>query len=288
MSGAAQHSSGSRANRRRRRVIMLQAAAHTKAALPLRPHCPIVAGGFDSLSLEPSISSGLAQRLGEFLASERPRTWVVVGDTLLGGQQPSASETESRGWRGCFDLFADDLRGPLQRPYDPLVNMAAPGCRLAEIAEHRNPLRMGLRPDVLWLSLSPADFAKPGLPLAAFEEQMAALLSAWRAAVPVVILSTPPLVVDDAHSSEGIQSAVTLAAARSLAAEYDAGVVDHSEHWQHYAVRHGLAGSWFTEQGAPSAIGHLQLSRHILDELQEWNRGFTGKAMVGAPVAVRH
>lgn len=263
------HSAGdfplANSSRRRRRLAAL--ARVVESGLPVRrraAECPRT----EPLSIWASSTSGdlLIEghsphaALQAFLTCSRPVAWMVAGDDYSQVRADTA---------GFCQTFAGELR-PLRRPQsDPIINVAAPGGRLAEVRRH---LETWLRhaPDVLLLLSGPADASAGVDHLRPFEENVESIVAACRDAGVLPILTTSPLPLVSETDADYVAPLVYAEALRALSAEWDVPLVDFRDEWEQLAIRPGLAGSWIDEDAAtPSTIGLM----HLVDQLmREFDR----------------
>jgi hypothetical protein len=117
---------------------------------------------------------------------------------------------------------------------DPVINVAWPGCRLAEIRSH---------------------------------------LSDWLRHAPdvLLILSGPALPLVSETDVDYVGPLMYAEAVRALSAEWDVPLVDFRDEWEQLAIRPGLAGSWIDESGAhPTSIGYTHLINQLTREIDRY------------------
>lgn len=209
------------------------------------------------LSLEcPAPHAGLQT----LLASLRHVAWMVAGDDQ---SRPDGD------FPGFCQRFAAAIR-PQRRPcWDPVINVAWGGCRLADVRAHLGDW-LAHAPDVLLLLSGAADAAAGVAGLSRFEADAAWILGQCRDASIVPILTTSPLPLVSEDDADYVAPLVYAESIRALSVEWDVPLIDFRDEWEQLAIRPGLAGSWIddTATGA-SSIGLM----HLVDQLiREFDR----------------
>jgi hypothetical protein len=254
----------SNSSRRRRRVVSKSRAADCPPAAEGRRESQLRP---DRLNVWTSSQSGdiridapaLHSGLWTILASRRPLAWMLAGDNYCGLDEGSP---------GFCQRFTAELARDRGSPSDPVINVAWPGCLLADIRTHLDDwLRHA--PDVLLILSGPAD-ADGGVDcLSRFEEDANSILGTCREASVLPVLTTAPLPLASETDADYVDPLVYAEAIRALSAEWDVPLIDFREEWERLAIRTGLAGSWVDENELrPSAIGLMRLVDQLMHEIR--------------------
>jgi hypothetical protein len=262
------HSAGdyplAKSSRRRRRLVTL---AHSLAAAPDLRRPAATALNSERFNIWSGSRTGNVrgdgpvqhEGLRALLASNRSVAWMIAGD--------DHSASVAGGLPGFCQRFATEFR-PARRPAaDPIIDVAWPGCRLADIRANLDDW-LQHAPDVL-LILSGAADATAGLQqLTRFEADAAWIVGKCREAATLPILTTSPLPLLSEADANYVGSLVYAEALRALSAEWDLPLVDFLDEWEQMAIRQGLTGSWIAESGTrPTAIGCMHLVSQVMREI---------------------
>ena len=187
------HSAGdyplANSSRRRRRLVAL---AHSIAARPdvRRPAAtPLQSERLNVWSNSPSgdlciDAPALHEGLRALLASNQSVAWMIAGD--------DHSASVAGGLPGFCQRFSTEFRPARRPPADPIIDVAWPGCRLADIRANL-PAWLRHAPDVLLILSGAADATAGMQELTRFEADAVWIVEKCLEASTLPILTTSPL-----------------------------------------------------------------------------------------------
>ena len=223
----------------------------SEAPAPTNPH------PYGRDNAEPSLL-----RLHQLLADAQPLTWMLIGDSY------EPAETNRRDWRSFGGRLSEFVRSELGRSDDVFIVNTVPGQSVATLAGAATQRVLRFRPDCVLVSIGARDVQRGSAGLIDFERSVGNLVATLRDAGIVVILCTPPPMALD-MDADAVDQLVHIEAVRAIAAEYGAPLVDHFVHWETAAKEIGGLERWFDHESAvPGRVGHEQMTRRIIDDLQ--------------------
>ncbi|MES2788412.1 MAG: SGNH/GDSL hydrolase family protein, partial [Planctomycetota bacterium] len=156
-----------------------------KAIEPIDPSGEIPTQ-FENRSPDSDPHAGLAA-IRSLLRGKSPVTWVFTGDNIVQG----AGCTEGR--RNCVEIFAERLRGELQRAADVVINTGVSGDTATQLLGTLRRRTIRYRPDVTVISLGINDCKAGAAGREPFRRMVRAILDRVRTAggIPLVILPHP-------------------------------------------------------------------------------------------------
>jgi hypothetical protein len=257
------------ASRRRRRLALRHDPATESGSFPVATaddplvlHPPAPPGGLPPAPGEFDDRSAGDERITRLLAARDPQTWLVVGESFL---QPSP---EARDWPGWIDRFTTQLRGPLGRRRDAVVDACCVDSTLAELRTRLEMMSAVPRADVVLLVCGPADARSGVAGLTRFEAILNAVVGRFAASGAVVVVGTSPVPCCGPEEPCDIAYDIYAEAVRACAMEREVLLVDHRGHWEQAALPPGKAGSWFDGRAdRVGGVGHAELARHLLGVL---------------------
>ena len=268
-------------SRRRRRLITMRAAQQNVARRPASHRQSRVDSVRSAAPADLPVRLGRVgplrdpeRRIAERLLSGPPCTWLFAGESYL-------DDSADRAWPSLVDRFAHALRSRMNRPQDVVVDACQRGATLQEALADLDSRIMRRRPDVILLQCGFSESSDDSAQITDFESDLLAIIRICRAHGVQLVLGTCPLPARSDDDPDAIRQIVCNEAVRSIAAEWDLPLIDHSEEWDQFSIHPGLAGSWY-EAGAllPGAIGHERICDSLVTEIMTW------QAVAGSPTNV--
>ncbi|WP_175987306.1 SGNH/GDSL hydrolase family protein [Microbacterium tenebrionis] len=184
-----------------------------------------------------------ASRLQDLLASGRPLTWVMTGDSITHGL------LHTRGARNYVDHLHELIRGDLGRVQDAVINTAISGWRMPLILEDFERRVATWQPDVVTIMIGTNDcsttWVDPVVSSAEFGTGLTEFIARVREIGAVPVLLTPPF-VDLDHAPDRDRLGEFADTMRAVAAAEDAILVDI-----HAAFAEFSAGTGPGNEGTP-------------------------------------
>lgn len=210
-----------------------------------------------------------ASRLRELLASGRPTTWVMTGDSITHGL------IHTRGARNYVDHLHELIRGDLGRVQDAVINTAVSGWRIPLVLEDFDRRVATWNPDVVVLMIGTNDcsttWVDPVVPPAEFAADLTEFVSRVRALGAVAVLQTPPA-ADLAHAPDRARLGEFADAMRAVASDEGAILVDQFASFAAFSrgtgpSNEGMPWGLLDDAFHPNAAGHalmaLELARAL-------------------------
>jgi acyl-CoA thioesterase-1 len=191
--------------------------------------------------------------------SDEPMTWVMTGDSI------AQAVLHTHGERGWVEHVQERIRWQLDRLTDIVINTGVSGWTAAQILDSYEHLVGRFRPDVLSVSLGTND-ARAGLDgLSEYRDAMLAIIAKGQGGGAQVVVHTPVL-VSLAGRTRRAEMPAYCQAAREVAAETGALLVDHEAYWlAHFEDADPIA--WLDDPVHPNPVGHLRMAEHTLRTL---------------------
>lgn len=212
--------------------------------------------------------------LQELMASERPLTWVMTGDSITHGL------LHTRGARNYVDHLHELIRGDLGRVQDAVINTAISGWRIALILEDFDRRVETWRPDVVTLMIGTNDcstvWVDPVVSPTGFAADLATFVSRVRELGAIPVLQTPPF-ADLAHAPDRARLGEFAEAMRAVAAREQTILVDQFTLFAEFPTgtgpgNEGMPWGLLGDAFHPNADGHaaiaLELARGLGLELE--------------------
>ncbi len=208
-------------------------------------------------------------KLQELVASERPLTWVMTGDSITHGL------LHTRGARNYVDHLHELIRGDLRRVQDAVINTAISGWRLALILEDFDRRVATWRPDVVTLMIGTNDcstvWVDPVVSPTEFAADLAAFVSRVRALGAIPVLQTPPI-ADLAHAPDRARLGEFAEAMRAVAAAEETILVDQFALFTGFSAgtgpgNEGMPWGLLGDAFHPNADGHAAMALELAQTL---------------------
>jgi hypothetical protein len=207
----------------------------------------------------PPLDSGLPARLANL---SRPLVWVFTGDNY---RRPSSLK-ESAVVAPLSGLAGLILREQFDRSTDAFVDSTGPALRTADLSGEFSARIGQFHPQIVVLSVSPAEASRGLDGLQRFERNLIALNRKVAEAGGHLILQTPPC-LDDQSSSEAVDLLVYVEAVRGISAEQSIPLIDHWTHWETSGTRTIADHHWLDAHRSLTAAGMRELLKCFLREL---------------------
>jgi hypothetical protein len=229
---------------------------------PLILHPPATHAGLPPALGECDARPAGDERITRVLAAREPRTWLIAGESHL---PPSP---EGRDWPGWIDRFTTQLRGPLGRRRDAVIDACCAGSMLADLRGRLETLSAAAPADVVLLLCGPADARAGVAGLSRFEANLNSVVGQFAAPGAAVVVGTSPVPWCGPEDVCDVSHDVYAEAVRACAIERELLLIDHRGYWEREAVPPGRTQSWFdgTVEGI-GAPGHMELARLLFGVL---------------------
>ncbi|CAH0123348.1 MULTISPECIES: SGNH/GDSL hydrolase family protein [unclassified Microbacterium] len=210
-----------------------------------------------------------ASRLHDLLASGRPATWVMTGDSITHGL------LHTRGARNYVDHLHELIRGDLGRVQDAVINTAISGWRIPLILDDFDRRVATWHPDVVTLMIGTNDcstvWVDPVVSPAEFAADLTVFVSRVRGLGAIPVLQTPPF-ADLAHAPDRARLAEFAEAMREVAVAEEVLLVDQHAVFAEFSTgtgpgNEGMPWGLLDDAFHPNAAGHalmaLELARTL-------------------------
>lgn len=206
-----------------------------------------------------------APRLQDLLASGRPLTWVMTGDSITHGL------LHTRGARNYVDHLHELIRGDLGRVQDAVINTAISGWRIALILENFDRRVGTWRPDVVTLMIGTNDcstvWVDPIVSPSEFADGLTEFVTRVRELGAIPVLQTPPF-VDLAHAPDRDRLGDFAEAMRSVAAKEGVLLVDQHAVFAAFSTgtgpgNEGMPWGLLDDAFHPNAAGHAAMALEL-------------------------
>ncbi|MFE6996187.1 SGNH/GDSL hydrolase family protein [Microbacterium sp. NPDC057659] len=208
-------------------------------------------------------------RLRDSLASGRPLTWVLTGDSITHGL------IHTRGARNYVDHLHELIRGDLGRVQDVVINTAITGWRADLILDDFTRRVSSWSPDVVTLMIGTNDcttvWLDPPIDADVFRDSVAEFVRRVRAAGAIPVLQTPPA-IDLLHAPDRERIGDFAQRIRDVAAEHDVILVDQHVAFTEFSEgtgpgNEGMPWGLLDDAFHPNAAGHALLALGLAREL---------------------
>lgn len=203
-----------------------------------------------------------AERLRQVLAGP-PVTWTFIGDSITQGV------VHTHGWRNYVELFAERVRGELDRLGDAVVNSGVSGATAQDLLGEFHWRAGRFAPDVLFVMFGTNDMLDSEEGVRGFRYRLDQIVQQGRDVGATVVLQTPPPVLADGPRTPELMARYA-AAVREVAEALGVVLVDHAAAWERSARRVGAEvapSGWLDDAFHPSPRGHQALVRTLLETL---------------------
>lgn len=199
-------------------------------------------------------------RVRELLRGDPPVKWLFYGDSITHGVR------HTFGWRDYVELFSERVRGELGRSMDLVINSAISGHTTRQLLDGYSWRVEQFQPEVVFLMIGMND-CKDELEMSIdeFRENLLQLhqLNAGLGA-QTVFQTTCPIIPGLAPEREPTFPSF-MQAIREVAADRDAPLVDHLEHWKQREESHQF---WMSNMFHPNEFGHRAFAHLLFRELE--------------------
>ena len=208
--------------------------------------------------MEPSLGT-----IRGLLAREEPVRWIFAGDSITHGAK------HTMGWRDYPELFSERVRSELARPRDRVITTAISGWAIWDIEADLEWNILVENPDVVSINLGPNDCLRPK-PLEEFKATYLDVLDRVRERTgAALIVHTANQVIETAGPELVAGLADYAQAAREVAEESGAVLVDHFEHWDNQVE--GVIHEWIGHGCHPNQYGHRAMAHLLFREIGIWD-----------------
>lgn len=215
----------------------------------------------------------IQQIRGHFFTSATytPWTWIFYGDSVTQGS------VHTGGWRSFSEIFAERVRGELQRRMDRVINTGISGQTTRELTDPKQyEWRVrSLNPNVVLIMVGLNDIVELDS-VELFRCNLAGLVDMIRrdGAIPVLqtsgtIRSVPQ---NPGYLKRWQELPCYMAAVRHTAEEQDTILINHYAHWEKNAAAPEVLASWLGEAIHPGARGHLEMAKEIFKIFHIYDR----------------
>lgn len=195
------------------------------------------------------------------VGNERPLTWVLAGDSRLGG---SASSDQIGP---LVQLLARKIRQRVARQRDRIIDLLLPDCTVTKCRTICQQRILPQQPDVVVLLLGGAD-ARAGMAgFERYEDDLTALIQLCQSAGTCLVINTPPWIpaADELIETDQL---IYLEAARAAAKIFEVPLIDHWEHWEAARLEGIPVSCWSdAETGLPNEHGHARMAEQLAASL---------------------
>ncbi|MBO9626391.1 MAG: SGNH/GDSL hydrolase family protein [Microbacterium sp.] len=204
-------------------------------------------------------------RVQGLIASDRPLTWVLTGDSITHGL------IHTRGARNYVEHLHELIRGDLGRVQDVVINTAITGWRADLILDDFDRRVADWNPDVVTLMIGTNDctavWLDPVIEPDAFEESIAEFVRRVRSLGAVPVLLTPPT-VDLLHAPDRERIGEFAQRIRDVAARDDVVLVDQHARFTEFSAgtgpgNEGMPWGVLDDAFHPNAAGHALLALEV-------------------------
>lgn len=204
-------------------------------------------------------------RVRGLIASDRPLTWVLTGDSITHGL------IHTRGARSYAEHLHELIRGDLGRVQDVVLNTAITGWRADLILDDFARRVADWRPDIVTLMIGTNDcttvWLDPVIEPEAFEASITEFVQRVRALDAVPVLQTPPA-VDLLHAPDRERIGEFAQRIREVAARDDVVLVDQHARFTELSTgtgpgNEGMPWGVLDDAFHPNAAGHALLALEL-------------------------
>lgn len=201
-------------------------------------------------------------RLREVLAGP-PVTWTFIGDSITQGV------THTHGWRNYVELFAERVRGELDRRGDAVINSGVSGSTTQDLLAEFDWRAGRFAPDVLFVMFGTNDMTDDEEGVRGFRFRLDQIIQRGRDVGATMVLQTPPPVRGEGARTPDLMAQYA-ATVREVAEGLGVVLVDHADTWSRAAKEAGdgiAPDGWLDDAVHPGPRGHHAMVRTLLEVL---------------------
>ena len=203
-------------------------------------------------------------RIRELLNTPQPVVWLFTGDSITHGA------LHTHGWRSYPEHFAERVRWELQRMRDVVINTGISGDTVRGLLEDVSHRVLRFEPDVVSIMIGMNDAADGPAGRSEFQSAYRTLLDWLRKETRCPLwLHTPNPVTPAETRRTDLPAYVEIV--RTVAAEYDAVLLDHDRLWRQMSVP--LERLLDDGELHPNHLGHTLMARYCFQALGIFDAG---------------
>lgn len=202
-------------------------------------------------------------RISALLKEKKPVIWLFTGDSITHGAK------HTHGYRSYPEIFSERIRWELARTRDIIINTGISGNTTQNILDDLDWRVRQFRPDVVSMMIGTNDCAKGRVSIELFEENLNALVKAFRELKAVPILHTPNIIIVEKDPSRS-RLAEYAAVIRKVASDKNTILVDNYKLWMDTSANDKGAkvfADWLNDPLHPDGEGHSEIARLMFREL---------------------
>ena len=199
------------------------------------------------------------QQLVDKIKADKPLKWLFYGDSITHGL------TNTFGYRDYTELFAERIRGELERTMDIVINSAISGNTTEDLLEGFDWRVKQFAPDVVFLMIGMNDCSDDEtVTVEQFRDNLKELVEKFKSINALVVLQTTcPILPGSAPERESFFP-VYMEMIHEVAKEKDIPLIDHTKYWQDNIEKHYY---WMANSIHPNQYGHRAFAKQIFKEL---------------------
>lgn len=200
-------------------------------------------------------TTGTYAYIQERLASDKPITWLFMGDSITHGA------LWTYGYDDFTELFEKRLRNEMGRTGDIIINTGVSGATTEEFLQNKDSRCFRYDADIVFIMLGMNDCVTLSVEL--FEANLKETIKEIREVNEIAILMTPNVAPGRLHVLPPYIEAI-----RKVAKEENVMLIDHFKEWGERATTPKVLESWVSVADSvmqihPTSLGHLNMAKSI-------------------------
>lgn len=200
-------------------------------------------------------TTGTYAYIQERLASDKPITWLFIGDSITHGA------LWTYGYDDFTELFEKRIRNEMGRTGDIIINTGVSGATTQEFLQNKDSRCLRYDADIVFIMLGMNDCVT--LSVEVFEANLKETVKAVREVNGMPILMTPNVAPGRLHVLPPYIEVI-----RKVAREENVMLIDHYKEWEEQGTTPEILESWVSAADSvmqihPTSVGHLKIAQSI-------------------------
>ena len=208
-------------------------------------------------------ASPALQRAADLVKEREALMWVFCGDSITHGA------LHTYGARDYVEVVEERVRYELGKGQHLFVNSGVDGGTTNGVLQSIQHRILRFDPDIFSLMIGVNDSTPElGIPPGKFEANLKEICTRVRDNCGAEIILQTCCAINPEEDPKRARYPQYMDILRSVAAELDAGLIDHQKHWEEVRLSDEMRWrSWLENPNHPNAMGHWVFAERILTDL---------------------